>query len=337
MARHVPCRRIRPPHRGLPGPAGHRGSTARRRRLDRRVRARRRRSRAGTPSSPGTRSNCSAKPATPPDRTSSPASACTATPGRYACCSPSPGSCTAGCLGSPSPMCRSTAPPGRLTVRPRGFACLPEDPASALPGARVVPDTEALRAELRAAVAEHLAPVLDGFRPRMRRGRRAMWGTATDEVTESLWRIGVLLGEEDRAVAELGAPLPGSTAPYAGAADFRTLGAPGTPDGTAPRPGPDFVLLLLHPAPGGDVPDLPSYVRSGAHRTARGDPLRTRRHIRRASVLFSCLSSSILSATPHATPSLAFSCPEKASRGRVVRQDVARTAVSRPERDGKRR
>ncbi|TKA10989.1 (2Fe-2S)-binding protein [Actinacidiphila oryziradicis] len=123
---------------------------------------------------------------------------------------------------------------GRLTVRPRGFACLPEDPASALPGARVVPDTEELRAELRAAVAEHLAPVLDGFRPRMRRGRRAMWGMATDEVTESLWRIGVLLGEEDRAVAELGALLPGSTAPYAGAADFRTLGAPGTPDGTVP-------------------------------------------------------------------------------------------------------
>jgi hypothetical protein len=113
---------------------------------------------------------------------------------------------------------------GRLTVRPRGFACLPEDPASALPGARVVPDTEALRPELRAAVAEHLAPVLDGFRPRMRCGRRAMWGMATDEVTESLWRIGVLLGEEDRAVAELGALLPGSTAPYAGAADFRTLG-----------------------------------------------------------------------------------------------------------------
>jgi hypothetical protein len=123
---------------------------------------------------------------------------------------------------------------GRLTVRPRGFACLPDDPASSLPGARVVPDAEALRAELRAAVAEHLAPVLDGFRPRMRRGRRAMWGMATDEVTEGLWRIGVLLGEEDRVVAELGALLPGATAPYAGAAGFRTLDSPGTIGGTTP-------------------------------------------------------------------------------------------------------
>jgi hypothetical protein len=96
-----------------------------------------------------------------------------------------------------------------------------------------VPDEEALRAELRAAVAEHLAPVLDGFRPRMRRGRRAMWGMATDEVTEGLWRIGTLLGEEDRAVAELGTLLPGSTAPYAGGADFRALNTPGAPDGTA--------------------------------------------------------------------------------------------------------
>jgi hypothetical protein len=121
---------------------------------------------------------------------------------------------------------------GRLTVRPRGFACLPDDPASALADARVVPDEEALRAELRAAVAEHLAPVPDGFRPRMRRGRRAIWGMATDEVTEGLWRIGALLGEKDRAVAELGALFPGSTAPYAGGAGFRTLNAPGTPGGT---------------------------------------------------------------------------------------------------------
>uniref|UniRef100_A0AAU2K3N6 (2Fe-2S)-binding protein n=1 Tax=Streptomyces sp. NBC_00049 TaxID=2903617 RepID=A0AAU2K3N6_9ACTN len=119
---------------------------------------------------------------------------------------------------------------GRLAVHVEEFACLPDDPAAALPGARVVPDAEALRAEVRAAVAQHLGPVLEGFGPRMRRGRRALWGMVTDEVVESLWYIGQLLGEEQRAMAELEALLPGSTAPYTGAAGFRTLTGPdGTP------------------------------------------------------------------------------------------------------------
>lgn len=106
---------------------------------------------------------------------------------------------------------------GRLTVRVHEFACLPGDPAAALPGARVVPDEEALRAEVRAAVAEHLGPVLDGFGPRMRRGRRALWGMATDEVVEGLWYVAALLGEERRAMGELELLLPGSTKPYVGA------------------------------------------------------------------------------------------------------------------------
>ncbi|MFD3803927.1 (2Fe-2S)-binding protein [Streptomyces sp. NPDC058611] len=118
---------------------------------------------------------------------------------------------------------------GRMAVRVDGFACLPGDPAAALPGARVVPDEEALRDEVRAAVARHLGPVLEGFGPRMRRGRRALWGMVTDEVVESLWYVGTLLGEEQRAMAELEALLPGSTAPYTGGAGFRTLtGADGT-------------------------------------------------------------------------------------------------------------
>jgi ferric iron reductase protein FhuF len=101
---------------------------------------------------------------------------------------------------------------GRMTVRPRDIVHLPDDPA-------------ALRAELRAAVAEHLAPVLDGFRSRVRRGPRALWGMATDEITEGLWYVGHLLGEEDRAVAELAALLPGHTLPYTGGADFNGPGA----------------------------------------------------------------------------------------------------------------
>ncbi|MDF9816332.1 (2Fe-2S)-binding protein [Streptomyces sp. SPB162] len=122
---------------------------------------------------------------------------------------------------------------GRLTVRTQDFSCLPDDPAAALPGARVVDSEEALRLELRSALAEHLAPLLDGFRPRLRRGRRALWGMATDEVTEGLWRVGELLGEGERAMTELTALLPGTTAPYTGGAEFRDL--------RAPRPLPDRV------------------------------------------------------------------------------------------------
>jgi chloramphenicol 3-O-phosphotransferase len=118
---------------------------------------------------------------------------------------------------------------GRMAVRIESFACLPDDPAATLPGARVVPDEEALRAEVRAAVAEHLGPVLEGFAPRMRRGRRALWGMATDEIVEGLWYVAHLLGEERRAMAELELLLPGTAKPYRGAG-FRELTGP---DGAA--------------------------------------------------------------------------------------------------------
>ncbi|MFE9763650.1 (2Fe-2S)-binding protein [Streptomyces sp. NPDC005808] len=115
---------------------------------------------------------------------------------------------------------------GRMTVRTGEFACLPDDPAADLPGARVVPDEEALRAEVRAAVAEHLEPVLGGFGPRMRRRGRALWGMATDEIVEGLWYVAGLLGEERRARNELELLLPGATRPYAGSAAFRELTGP---------------------------------------------------------------------------------------------------------------
>lgn len=115
---------------------------------------------------------------------------------------------------------------GRFAVRPGDFACLPGDPAARLPGARVVPDEEALRAEVRAAVAEHLEPLLAAFGPRMRRRGRALWGMATDEIVEGLWYLGELLGEEERAVRELELLLPGATRPYIGTAGFRELTGP---------------------------------------------------------------------------------------------------------------
>ncbi|MFC8824645.1 (2Fe-2S)-binding protein [Streptomyces sp. NPDC057137] len=116
---------------------------------------------------------------------------------------------------------------GRMAVRVDEFACLPDDPAAALPGAKVVPDEEALRAEVRSAVAEHLGPVLAGFGPRMRRRNHALWGMATDEIVEGLWYVAHLLGEERRAMAELELLLPGTTKPYVGTAGFRELRGPG--------------------------------------------------------------------------------------------------------------
>ncbi|MFE7132976.1 (2Fe-2S)-binding protein [Streptomyces sp. NPDC057638] len=115
---------------------------------------------------------------------------------------------------------------GQLAVRITEFACLPDDPAAQLPGARIVPDEEALRGEVRDAVAEHFAPLLDGFGTRMRRGKRALWGMATDEIVEGIWYIGNLLGEEERAMAELAALLPGTVKPYVGTPGFRTLTGP---------------------------------------------------------------------------------------------------------------
>lgn len=112
---------------------------------------------------------------------------------------------------------------GRVAVRVAEFACLPDDPAVGTPGARPVASEEALRSELRAALSEHMAPVLDVFAPRMRRRARAMWGTATDELVEGLWYVGKLLGEERRARTEAALILPGSTAPYSGGAAFREI------------------------------------------------------------------------------------------------------------------
>ncbi|MFD8014274.1 (2Fe-2S)-binding protein [Streptomyces sp. NPDC058955] len=125
---------------------------------------------------------------------------------------------------------------GRMAVRVEEFACLPGDPAATLPGARVVADEDALRAEVRASLAEHFEALLTGFGPRMRRGKRALWGMVTDEIVESLWYIGALLGEEERATAELEELLPGTGGrpekPYAGGAGFRPLPGAEGPDGT---------------------------------------------------------------------------------------------------------
>ncbi|MCA6091284.1 (2Fe-2S)-binding protein [Streptomyces sp. SCA3-4] len=110
---------------------------------------------------------------------------------------------------------------GSLTVSPSYISCLPDDPAAGQPGVRVVADEEQLRTVLRHAVAHHLGPVLEEFRPLLRRGPRAVWGLATDELAESIWYVGRTTGQERRAVEAAEALLPGRTAPFVGAAGFR--------------------------------------------------------------------------------------------------------------------
>ncbi|MEU6353644.1 (2Fe-2S)-binding protein [Streptomyces sp. NPDC047072] len=121
-----------------------------------------------------------------------------------------------------------TRGPMAFTVRPTTFACLPDDPAAKHPDARPVPDEDALRAELRHAIAEHMEPVLASFGPRMRRRGRWLWGMVTDEIVEGLWYVAELLGEDEKRRAEhaLDLLLPGTTKPYVGSPGFRVLTDP---------------------------------------------------------------------------------------------------------------
>ncbi len=109
-------------------------------------------------------------------------------------------------------------------------------PRIPLGAVRVAPRTGALTLEvtaltwapgdadaLRGRVAEHVGPVLEAFAPLTRRGRRALWGMATDDLASGLWFLGRALGEEERGIREAAAVLPGATPPFPGAADFRTL------------------------------------------------------------------------------------------------------------------
>ncbi|MGW2395044.1 iron-sulfur protein [Kitasatospora sp. NPDC001664] len=79
---------------------------------------------------------------------------------------------------------------------------------------------------LRAAVAAHVTPVLEAFRPHVKRGDRALWGMVTDDLVSGIWYLGRMLGQEEHAARTAAAVLPGSTAPFPGGADFRRL--PGT-------------------------------------------------------------------------------------------------------------
>ncbi|MFC8126978.1 (2Fe-2S)-binding protein [Streptomyces sp. NPDC057302] len=112
---------------------------------------------------------------------------------------------------------------GAFEIVPGSFTCFPDDPAAGLPGTRVLPDEESLRAELRAAVVAHMRPLLTALGPQLRRRQRALWGMAGDDLISGIWYLGRMLGQEDEALRAVDALLPGPVEPFPGGADFRHL------------------------------------------------------------------------------------------------------------------
>jgi hypothetical protein len=133
-------------------------------------------------------------------------------------------------------------------VVPGGFACLPGDPAASLPGAVVLPGEEALRQELRSAAADQARPLIAALGPRMRRGPRALWGMAEDDLVSGIWHLGRVTGEEEQAVVAAGELLPAPVPPFPAGAGFRRLrGGDGTSYPTRTRAG---CCLFYAVAPG---------------------------------------------------------------------------------------
>ncbi|MGI5346834.1 iron-sulfur protein [Streptomyces sp. CA-250714] len=115
---------------------------------------------------------------------------------------------------------------GAVEVTPgQVFSCLADDEAArdGLPGARTLVDAEALRAELRSAVADHLRPLLTAIAPEVRRGPRALWGMVEDDLISGIWYLGRMLGEEENAIRAATELLPGPVPPFPGGAAFRHL------------------------------------------------------------------------------------------------------------------
>ncbi|MFF5482957.1 (2Fe-2S)-binding protein [Streptomyces sp. NPDC012935] len=112
----------------------------------------------------------------------------------------------------------------RFTLTPGSdLACLADDRTALLPGVLTVPHEEALRVELRAAVADHMGPLLDAMGPVTRRRSRALWGMVADDLVSGIWYLGRTLGREDEAVEAATRLLPTAVAPYPDGADFRHL------------------------------------------------------------------------------------------------------------------
>jgi hypothetical protein len=92
--------------------------------------------------------------------------------------------------------------PAPVALRSGRFWCLPGDPAADHPDATVVADERALVLELNAMLRErHLPELIETIAVRSRRGRRALWRGATDQLVGAFTRAGTALGCEADAMA----------------------------------------------------------------------------------------------------------------------------------------
>lgn len=99
------------------------------------------------------------------------------------------------------------------------------DPATGLllidPSAEVRHDATA--DDVRRAVVDHHAPLLDALSPFLRRGPRAAWGTVADDLVSGVWWLGRLMGEEAAGVEAATRLVPSAEPPLPGGAAFRSL------------------------------------------------------------------------------------------------------------------
>jgi hypothetical protein len=92
--------------------------------------------------------------------------------------------------------------PAPVALRSGRFWCLPGDAAADHPDATVVADERALVLELNAMLRErHLAELIETIAVRSRRGRRALWRGATDQLVGAFTRAGAALGCDADALA----------------------------------------------------------------------------------------------------------------------------------------
>ncbi len=109
----------------------------------------------------------------------------------------------------------------RLSVaRIERLHCSASDPLAGEAVADIASDPEDLAVRLRTTVADRLAPILNAFRGETRRGDRALWGLAADELADSVWHIGRVFGTEDAAVAAVTRLLPHAIGRFPGGARF---------------------------------------------------------------------------------------------------------------------
>jgi hypothetical protein len=91
--------------------------------------------------------------------------------------------------------------PAPVALRSGRFWCLPDDAAADHPDATVLPDERALVLELNAMLRErHLPELIETIAQRSRRGRRALWRSATDMLVGAFTRAGTALDREPDAL-----------------------------------------------------------------------------------------------------------------------------------------